>query len=131
MSIASYLPGGRLGDRLQRGPVVALTFVFFALFPLAVRLATSGPALVAAFCLGGLKEIGEPSRKSLILDLAPAGERARIGRDVLRHPQPDRRPGGDPRRPALAACRRLCRSTSRSGSLPSVRAVFMLTAMEL
>jgi MFS family permease len=77
VSIASYLPGGRLGDRLQRPPVVALTFAFFALFPLAVRLAASGPALAAAFCLGGLKEIGEPSRKSLILDLAPAGERAR------------------------------------------------------
>lgn len=77
VAIAFYLPGGRLADRTGRGPLVALTFVFFALFPLAVRLATSMPALVAAFCLGGLKEIGEPARKSLIVDLAPRHQRAR------------------------------------------------------
>ena len=50
----------------------------FALFPLAVRLATTYPALLAAFCLGGLKEIGEPARKSLIVDLAPDDRRARV-----------------------------------------------------
>jgi MFS family permease len=77
VSIAFYLPGGRIADRTGRGPLVALTFVFFAVFPLAVRLATSFPALVAAFCLGGLKEIGEPARKSLIVDLAPDHQRAR------------------------------------------------------
>ena len=77
VSIASYLPGGRLADRTGRGPLVALTFVFFAVFPLAVRLATTYPALLAAFCLGGLKEIGEPARKSLIVDLAPDHHRAR------------------------------------------------------
>jgi MFS family permease len=77
VSIAFYLPGGRIADSTGRGPLVALTFVFFAVFPLAVRLATSFPLLVAAFCLGGLKEIGEPARKSLIVDLAPDHQRAR------------------------------------------------------
>jgi MFS family permease len=77
VAIAFYIPGGRIADRTGRGPLVALTFVFFAVFPLAVRLATSFPALMAAFCLGGLKEIGEPARKSLIIDLAPAHQRAR------------------------------------------------------
>jgi MFS family permease len=77
VSIAFYLPGGRLADRIGRGPLVALTFVFFAAFPLAVRLAVSLPALVVAFCVGGLKEIGEPARKSLIVDLAPPSQRAR------------------------------------------------------
>ena len=77
VSIIFYLPGGRLADRIGRTPLVAMTFVFFALFPLAVRLAPAFPALVAAFCLGGLKEIGEPARKSLIVDLAPDHERAR------------------------------------------------------
>jgi MFS family permease len=77
VSIASYLPGGRVADRTGRGPLVAVTFVFFALFPLAVRFATTFPLLVAAFCLGGLKEIGEPARKSLIVDLAPEDQRAR------------------------------------------------------
>ena len=77
VSIAFYWPGGRLADRTGRGPLVALTFVFFAAFPLAVRLAATFPALVAAFCIGGLKEIGEPARKSLIVDLAPDDRRAR------------------------------------------------------
>ena len=77
VSILFYLPGGRLADRLGRTPLVAVTFVFFALFPLAVRLAATFPALVAAFCIGGLKEIGEPARKSLIVDLASEDHRAR------------------------------------------------------
>lgn len=76
IAIASYLPGGRIADRTGRDPVVAVTFVFFAVFPLAVRLAASYPALAAAFVLGGLKEIGEPARKSLIVDLAPESQRA-------------------------------------------------------
>jgi MFS family permease len=76
IAIASYLPGGRLADATGRPPIVALTFVFFAAFPLAVRLATTYPALLAAFVVGGLKEIGEPARKSLIVDLAPDDRRA-------------------------------------------------------
>jgi MFS family permease len=77
VSILFYLPGGRLADRVGRTPLVAMTFVFFALFPLAVRVATTFPALLAAFCVGGLKEIGEPARKSLIVDLAPDERRGR------------------------------------------------------
>jgi MFS family permease len=77
VAIAFYLPGGRLADVTGRGPLVALTFVFFATFPLAVRFATSFPALLAAFFIGGLKELGEPARKSLIVDLAPDHQRAR------------------------------------------------------
>lgn len=76
VAIASYLPGGRVADRAGRDPIVAVTFVFFALFPLSVRLAGSYPALMAAFVVGGLKEIGEPARKSLIVDLAPDDRRA-------------------------------------------------------
>jgi MFS family permease len=76
IAIASYLPGGRLADATGRPPIVALTFVFFAAFPLAVRLAPTYPALIAAFVIGGLKEIGEPARKSLIVDLAPHDRRA-------------------------------------------------------
>ncbi len=77
VAIAFYLPGGRIADVSGRTPVVMLTFIFFAAFPLAVRLASSYPALVAAFVVGGLKEIGEPARKSLIVDLAPDHQRAR------------------------------------------------------
>jgi MFS family permease len=76
IAIALYLPAGRLADRTGRRPLVALTFLFFATFPLAVRFAGSFPALVAAFVIGGLKEFGEPARKSLIVDLAPDDARA-------------------------------------------------------
>ena len=77
VAIAFYLPGGRLADVTGRGPLVALTFLFFAAFPLAVRLASGFPTLLAAFFIGGLKELGEPARKSLIVDLAPDRQRAR------------------------------------------------------
>jgi len=77
IAILFYLPAGRLAEFTGRRPLVLLTFVFFAVFPLAVRLATTFPALVVAFVLGGLKEFGEPARKSLIVDLAPDHLRGR------------------------------------------------------
>jgi MFS family permease len=77
VAIAFYVPGGKLADMTGRSPIVALTFVFFAAFPLAVRFASTTPALLGAFVIGGLKEIGEPARKSLIVDLAPDAQRAR------------------------------------------------------
>jgi MFS family permease len=77
IAILFYLPAGRLAEFTGRRPLVLLTFVFFAAFPLAVRLATTFPALVVAFVIGGLKEFGEPARKSLIVDLAPDHLRGR------------------------------------------------------
>lgn len=76
VSIACYLPGGRIADLSGRTPVVAATFAFFALFPLSVRFAGTYGLLVGAFVIGGFKEIGEPARKSLIVDLAPDDRRA-------------------------------------------------------
>jgi len=77
IAILFYLPAGRLAEFTGRRPLVLLTFVFFALFPLAVRLASTFPALLVAFVIGGLKEFGEPARKSLIVDLAPDHLRGR------------------------------------------------------
>jgi MFS family permease len=76
-AILGYLPGERLARRVGQGPMVTATFVAFALFPLAVLSADSLPGLVMAFIIGGLREIGEPARKALIVDLAPADLRAR------------------------------------------------------
>ena len=76
VAILFYLPGGRLANVMGRTWMVALTFVFFAAFPLAVRFAAGYPQLIAAFVVGGLKEIGEPARKSMIVDLAPDATRA-------------------------------------------------------
>jgi MFS family permease len=63
------LPAARLADRTRRKPFVIATFLAFAAFPIAVVSARSPAALVGAFIIGGLREIGEPARKALILDL--------------------------------------------------------------
>jgi len=46
------------------------------LFPLALLFCQSFWPLLAAFVLRGLKEFGEPTRKALIMDLAPEGRKA-------------------------------------------------------
>ena len=56
-SIIVQLPAARLADRFGRKPFVVATFI--------------------AFVVGGLREIGEPSRKALILDIARPDLRAR------------------------------------------------------
>jgi MFS family permease len=76
-SIVCYLPAARLADRLGRKPFVIATFLAFSLFPLAVIAAQSFTGLLAAFVVGGLREIGEPARKALIVDLVSPGARAR------------------------------------------------------
>jgi MFS family permease len=76
-AIVSYFPAAALADRAEKKPFVVLTYVFFSLFPLAVVLSRSFAALAAAFALGGLREIGEPSRKALIVDLSDPGARGR------------------------------------------------------
>jgi len=76
-SILVYIPAGKIADRAGRKPFVILTFVSFALFPLAVVIASSFSLLVLAFIIGGLREIGEPARKAMIVDFAEEGVRAR------------------------------------------------------
>jgi predicted MFS family arabinose efflux permease len=58
--------------------LIALSFFFFALFPLAVQWSHHTLALIAAFVIGGLKELGEPARKALIVDQADAAQRGRV-----------------------------------------------------
>jgi MFS family permease len=76
-SIVVYFPSARLADRVGRKPFVILTFMCFALFPVAVVLARGSAGLAFAFMLGGLREIGEPSRKAMIVDFADSQARAR------------------------------------------------------
>jgi MFS family permease len=77
VSLVMYLPSGRLADLTGRRSLIALTFLFFALFPLAVQWAHGFTALAVAFVIGGLKEMGEPARKAFIVDMAAPTERAR------------------------------------------------------
>jgi MFS family permease len=76
-AIVVYLPAARLADRTGRKAIVVATFVAFSLFPLAVAASRSFGALALAFVVGGLREIGEPARKALIVDLADPALRAR------------------------------------------------------
>ena len=71
-----YIPVAYFADRSAKKPFVVTTFVFFSLFPLSLIFARSFEILVVAFILRGLKEFGEPTRKALIMDLAPEGRKA-------------------------------------------------------
>ena len=76
-AIVSYLPVARLADRIGRKPFVIATFVAFAAFPVCVGLAHSFTMLIGAFIVGGLREVGEPARKAMIVDLVQPSLRAR------------------------------------------------------
>jgi MFS family permease len=76
-SILVYIPAGKIADRVGRKPFVIATFVSFALFPLAIVVASSFGLIVLAFVIGGLREIGEPARKAMIVDFAHDNVRAR------------------------------------------------------
>jgi len=76
-SILVYLPAGKIADRVGRKPCVIATFLCFALFPLAIIAASSFALIVLAFVIGGLREIGEPARKAMIVDFAQDNVRAR------------------------------------------------------
>jgi MFS family permease len=76
-SLVLYLPVGHWASRpgAAKKPFIGLTFVFFALFPLAlVALGGAGGiwGLVVAFAIAGLREFGEPARKAMITELVPA-----------------------------------------------------------
>lgn len=70
-AVLIYIPVAYLADRGAKKPFVLMTFVFFTLFPLVLMYSRSIEWLMAAFILRGLKEFGEPTRKALIMDLAP------------------------------------------------------------
>ena len=76
-SILVYIPAGKIADRVGRKPFVIATFVSFALFPLAIIAASNFALIVLAFVIGGLREIGEPARKAMIVDFAQDNVRAR------------------------------------------------------
>ena len=71
-----YIPVAYFADRSTKKPFVVATFVFFTFFPLVLWFSRSFELLVLAFILRGLKEFGEPTRKALIMDLAPEDRKA-------------------------------------------------------
>jgi MFS family permease len=71
-----YIPVAYLADKSTKKPFVVATFGFFTLFPLVLLFSRSFWAMVIAFVVRGMKEFGEPTRKALIMDLAPEGRKA-------------------------------------------------------
>jgi MFS family permease len=84
-----YIPVARWSERAGKKLFVLATFVFFALFPLVLLFCRDFWTLIPAFMLRGLKEFGEPTRKALILELAPSDRRAAtfgvyyLARDII------------------------------------------------
>jgi MFS family permease len=77
-AVLCYVPVAYYADRFGKKPFVLATFVFFTLFPITLLFCQSLTLLAPAFVLRGLKEFGEPTRKALIMDLAPEGRKAGV-----------------------------------------------------
>jgi MFS family permease len=75
VALLIYIPVAWFADRKRKKPFIVTSFVFFTLFPLILWYAQSFLLLVLAFTIRGLKEFGEPTRKSLIMDLSPKENR--------------------------------------------------------
>jgi MFS family permease len=71
-----YLPVAFFADKTGKKPFVLATFVFFTIFPVVLYYSRSFTALAVAFLIRGMKEFGEPTRKALIMDLAPPNAKA-------------------------------------------------------
>jgi MFS family permease len=71
-----YIPIAFLADKYGKKKFVTITFGFFTAFPIFIYYSRTFEMLIFAFIIRGLKEFGEPTRKSLILDLAPTDAKA-------------------------------------------------------
>lgn len=84
-----YIPVSFMADKYGKKRFVMITFCFFTLFPLVLLVSHGFAMFVVAFIIRGLKEFGEPTRKALIMDLAPEDAKARtfgayyLVRDVI------------------------------------------------
>ena len=75
-AVLIYIPVAYYADRYFKKPFILITFVFFTIFPIVIYFSESFVTLIFAFIIRGLKEFGEPTRKSLIMDLAPENAKA-------------------------------------------------------
>jgi MFS family permease len=66
-AILCIIPASHFADRYRREPFVIATFIMFTLFPICLLLSRSFSALVIAFMIRGFKELGDTSRKALII----------------------------------------------------------------
>src|SRR6059058_3874196 len=72
------IPASYYADRHAREPFVIVTFVIFTLFPISLLVSRSFSALVVAFAIRGLKELGDTSRKALIIGYSDPERRGQM-----------------------------------------------------
>jgi hypothetical protein len=91
-SAITYLPMGAIASRPGFGkrPYIGWTFFFFASVPAVLALvgwlanshAVPGawvvPVMAVAFVFMGMREIGEPARKAMIVDLIPPAQKTQL-----------------------------------------------------
>lgn len=75
-AVLIYIPVAWMADRGGKKPFVLITFALFTVFPLLLMFCESIEWLIPAFVVRGLKEFGEPTRKALIVALAPEERKA-------------------------------------------------------
>jgi MFS family permease len=75
-AVLIYIPVAWFADRGSKKPFVFITFVLFTCFPLLLMFCQDIEWLIPAFVVRGLKEFGEPTRKALIVALAPSSHKA-------------------------------------------------------
>jgi len=76
-AVLIYIPVAYFADRYSKKPFIVITFGFFTAFPFVLLFSKTFGMLVFAFIIRGLKEFGEPTRKALIMDLAPKDAKAK------------------------------------------------------
>ncbi len=76
VSVLSYIPAAGIANRIGKKPVAMVSFLCFSLYPALILYSNTLPWLIFAFGVAGFREFGEPARKAILVDLAPAEKRA-------------------------------------------------------
>lgn len=76
VALLIYIPVAYLSELIHHKILIVITFIFFSIFPIILLFSTSFSLLIFAFIIRGLKEFGEPTRKALIVRLAPTAHKA-------------------------------------------------------
>ena len=78
VALLIYIPVAYFADKGTKKPFVLITYSFFTAFPLIMLFGKTFGVLTFAFIIRGLKEFGEPTRKTMIMELAPEGYKAAV-----------------------------------------------------
>ncbi|MDD2371244.1 MAG: MFS transporter [Firmicutes bacterium] len=73
-----YIPVAYLSEKTSSKLSITISFIFFTIFPIFLLFSKNMPLLILTFIIRGLKEFGEPTRKALIVKLAPEGSQGSI-----------------------------------------------------